>query len=96
MPICGYGNRLKRISNMIGIESRKNLIPMFWTDAVIAFSQSRQIGLALNGKPTGLVTAVRHLQHEAVALSAVMNQLPANERCAIFPDHLVNMAGAAD
>ena len=95
MPICRYGNRLDRINHMIGVEPGKNPIPVFPVGNIVAFAQSRQISLALNNKTTSLITAVRRLQHEAISLPAVINQLSTNERHAIFPDHLVNMAGAA-
>jgi hypothetical protein len=44
---------------MIRIESGKNPIPVLRIGEIIAFAQSRQIGLALDNKTMGLITAVR-------------------------------------
>ena len=80
---------------MIGVEAGKNLIPVLRIDAVIAFAQSSQISLSLNGKSTSLITAVLSLQHKTIALSTIMNQLPNGEWHSVFHDQLMSMAGAA-
>lgn len=80
---------------MLGIEAGKNPIPVLRIGKIITFAQFCQIGPALDSKTTSLVTPIRHFQHEAVVLSAVMNQFPGREWHSIFPDHLMNIAGAA-
>ena len=94
LPICGFGNSFDGISHMVGVESSKNPIPVLRISNIIALTQSRQIGMALNGKSMSLVTAVMSLQYETITLSTIMHQFTTNKWCAVFSDQQVNRAGA--